>query len=127
MNCGGDLKPNFDNASESFKRLNPHLFGVGAVAPSQPKPGGLSPAPATDALEKRGSFSLVVSLVSFRRKLLDDDNLSGSCKHLRDAISASLGLDDGDRRIRWEYGQVESRGKTGVAVKIELSNEKGQR
>lgn len=118
------MKPNFDNASESFKRLNPSLFSVGAVAPAQPKPGGLRSAPAKDAVEKGGSFRLVVSLVSFRRQLLDDDNLNGSCKHLRDAIATSLGLDDGDQRIRWEYGQIESRGRAGVAVKIELTNDK---
>lgn len=119
------MKPNFDNASEAFKRLNPHLFGVGAMASTKPKPGGLSTAPAKDAVEKRGSFSLVVCLVSFRRKLLDDDNLSGSCKHLRDAIAASLGLDDGDKRIRWEYGQVETRGLTGVAVRIDYCGGSG--
>lgn len=114
------MKSDFPNASESFKRLNPHLYGLGAVAATKPKPhGGGIPAPA-HTVEKRSPFSLVISFVAFRRKLLDDDNLSGSCKHLRDAISNSIGIDDGDKRIRWQYFQCETRGQTGVAVKIEF-------
>lgn len=38
---------------------------------------------------------------------------------MRDAVAAWLGIDDGDPRVRWEYGQVETRGAQGVLVKIE--------
>ena len=61
---------------------------------------------------------MVVSLVGHRRRKLDDDNFVGACKHLRDAIAASLGLDDGDPRLRWEYGQHETHGVEGVSVTI---------
>lgn len=108
------------HVQERLIRDNPNAFGVGPVATTKPKPhGGGIPAPA-HTVEKRSPFSLVISFVAFRRKLLDDDNLSGSCKHLRDAISNSIGIDDGDKRIRWQYFQCETRGQTGVAVKIEL-------
>lgn len=50
---------------------------------------------------------------------MDSDNLAGGLKYLRDAIAESLGLDDADRFIVWEYHQVETRGAEGVAVKIE--------
>lgn len=115
-----NLKSDFPNASNEFKRLNPHLFGVGPVAATEPKPNRGSITAPAHPVEKRSSFSLVISFVAFRRKLLDDDNLSGSCKHLRDAVANSLGIDDGSNLIRWQYFQCETRGQTGVAVKIEL-------
>lgn len=62
---------------------------------------------------------MVISLVGHRRRKLDDDNFVGACKHLRDAIAASLGIDDGDPRLRWEYSQHETAGAEGVMVKIE--------
>lgn len=36
---------------------------------------------------------------------LDDDNLAGSAKHLRDGIAHALGIDDGGRLARWHYQQ----------------------
>jgi len=62
---------------------------------------------------------VVVCVVVFRRQRLDDDNLSGGLKALRDAIAASLGLDDGDARIRFEYSQHLTTGKPGTLVRIE--------
>lgn len=54
-----------------------------------------------------------------RAKLLDSDNLAGGgLKSLRDAIAASLGLDDSDKFIIWEYGQFYSN-REGVLVRIE--------
>lgn len=60
-----------------------------------------------------------VTIIRFGHKLLDDDNLSASYKSLRDGIARSLAIDDGDHRIRFEYGQVETRGKTGTIVRME--------
>ena len=68
---------------------------------------------------KRG-LAVVVSLVACVRKEYDSDNLYGAIKPLRDAIAATLGLDDADKRIRWEYAQSCTRGQTGVIVKIEI-------
>lgn len=36
---------------------------------------------------------------------LDDDNLSGSLKAIRDAMAEWLGLDDRDPRVGWRYAQ----------------------
>ena len=60
-----------------------------------------------------------VTLISFRRRELDDDNLVGGFKPMRDAIARWLGLDDSQRIIDWQYGQIETKGRTGTAVKIE--------
>lgn len=62
----------------------------------------------------------VVSLVAVLRKPFDDDNLVASLKPLRDAISASLVIDDGDKRIRFQYGQMPTQGREGVLVHIEV-------
>ena len=61
-----------------------------------------------------------VSLIVCSRRELDDDNLRGSLKPLRDAIADTLGIDDGDKRIRFEYGWHETKGEEGVMVKVEF-------
>ena len=60
-----------------------------------------------------------VCIVSVRLGILDRDNLTGGAKHLRDRIAESLGLDDRDDQIVWEYGQVQTRGRRGTMVRIE--------
>ena len=110
----------FPNASETFKRLNPAIFGVGGSAAAQPQHRGPVAAPKKDGNKARKQRCVVVSLVVFRRRELDDDNLVGGCKALRDAIAASLEIDDGDTaRIRFEYAQVITTARTGVLVKIQ--------
>jgi hypothetical protein len=113
------MNPDFKNASESFKRLNPHLLG--GIPPTQPKPDGRRNLAPAYAPQKGRARSVVVSLVGCRRRKLDDDNFVGACKHLRDAIAASLGLDDGDPCLRWEYSQHETRGAEGIMVKIQVT------
>ena len=55
---------------------------------------------------------------------LDDDNLRGALKGVRDEVAAWIGLDDRDARIRWVYGQITcERGRW--AVKIEVQDEEG--
>jgi hypothetical protein len=49
---------------------------------------------------------------------MDDDNLPGSLKAIRDEVASVLGVDDGDKaRIRFAYAQ--ERGEWGVRVRIE--------
>lgn len=50
---------------------------------------------------------------------LDDDNLRGALKSVRDGVADAFGLDDRDPRIEWRYWQV--RGK-GYAVAIEVES-----
>lgn len=48
---------------------------------------------------------------------LDDDNLAGSLKNVRDAVAAWLGVDDRDRqRVRYLYEQ--QRGLWGVGIQF---------
>lgn len=115
------MKDEFPNASESFKRLNPHLFAVRPVETNLPEP---APSPALDrrrAKHQTGEGSLavrVVFIVACKRRL-DDDNLQGACKPLRDAVAASLGIDDGSKRLTFEYHQIHSTDE-GVIVQVAL-------
>ena len=65
-----------------------------------------------------------VSLCRFGPKKLDDDNLRGALKAIRDGVSDALGIDDGDSRVRWEYDQEAGSKQYSVYVKIV---EKGDR
>lgn len=63
--------------------------------------------------EARGKGSLgeqkrrpVVTITSFRIATLDDDNLRGGLKTLRDCIAAGLDLDDAESIVEWRYHQV---------------------
>ena len=115
------------NVSKAVRRLNPHIYGapkndfVGAL----PEPKRQShPIPALDQSQEahrsgKGSLGVLVTLISCRHKLLDDDNLAYSLKGLRDAVAKSIGIDDADRRVRWQYGQCETHGEQGTIVTIE--------
>ena len=69
--------------------------------------------------ESKDGMGYRISLIAMLRRTLDSDNLVGSQKPLRDAIAATLGLDDADPRLNWEYAQVKTTGQEGVIVKIE--------
>lgn len=47
----------------------------------------------------------VVKLVRYSAGRLDDDNLRGALKGVRDGIAEKLGIDDADPRVSWEYDQ----------------------
>ena len=70
---------------------------------------------------------LVVTITRIAPRELDDDNLAGSAKHVRDGIADALGIDDRDSRVRWRYEQAKgighSRGMYSCAVRVEeMSN-----
>lgn len=54
---------------------------------------------------RSGNVGVRVTLIAVRQKRLDDDNLAGGFKALRDSIAESLGIDDGDDRVEWIYRQ----------------------
>jgi hypothetical protein len=60
-----------------------------------------------------------IAIISFRRRRLDDDNLSGGAKALRDAVARWIGIDDGSPRLAWEYHQVIGNGTEQTCVKID--------
>lgn len=114
------MKANEITGSESFWRRNPHLCSVGSVETKVAQPTSAQTLVGQCSKLKAGKAGLgvrVVFIVACKRRL-DDDNLQGSLKPLRDAIADSLQLDDGDRRITWEYNQVHTRYDEGVFVKI---------
>lgn len=62
---------------------------------------------------------VVVRLVRFSAGVLDDDNLQGALKPVRDGCSDRLGVPDNDPRIRFEYGQARcKRGEYGVRIEV---------
>ena len=113
-----EITQRYPHASESFIRRN---LDVCPVAPRVGQQAALRPL--DKGIQKRqkgkGSVAIVVSLITFRTRELDDDGNVAALKPLRDAIAASLGLDDADKRLRFEYSQCETRGWEGVIVKVE--------
>lgn len=103
------------NASESTIRAN---LDLGAGQDPKPQPHPLPALDQKSQVQRGSSLGLVVSLVCFRSKLVDFDNLVAGCKPLRDAVAATLGLDDADPRLEWEYHQIKTTGPNGVLVKV---------
>lgn len=100
--------------------------GVGQLQPQIPKQkerGTLDSATSRQQKSRNcvafGGPFVRVTLVNFRRRILDDDNYRAGCKGLRDAIARWLGLDDNEKFIKWNYAQVQTDGEIGMAVKIE--------
>lgn len=56
-------------------------------------------------------FPCVVKMTRISSRLLDDDNLVGAFKHVRDYVAdciiphKPIGRSDSDKRIKWEYAQ----------------------
>jgi hypothetical protein len=66
----------------------------------------------------RVDLPVLVTITRLGPRTLDDDNLAGSAKALRDGIAARLNVDDGDTaRIRFQYRQEKSKG---YAVRVTL-------
>lgn len=115
-----ELSRLFPNASKSCIRAN-------APALDRPQDGSteqVAVRPLEHGIKKRkkgkGSVAIHVSLVSYRRRLLDPDAVAFSHKKLVDCIAEWLCIDDADPRVRWEWHQVQTNGPEGVAVKIEI-------
>lgn len=100
----------------------PKRNDLGGLGQPQREPDTVQALDSSHAPRKTGksSVGICVEIISFRKRLLDDDNLSSGCKPLRDAIAKSLGLDDGDPLLRWDYQQVRTTGQTGTLVKISV-------
>lgn len=94
------------------------MGGLAHTEPEQGKIPALACGSSKQKRRKKGVVECIVSIVSYRSRLLDDDNLQGGAKPLRDAIAETLHIDDGDPRIRFEYDQIETRGSTGTQVLI---------
>lgn len=75
-----------------------------------------------DWKQQLGGPPYVVTLVRVGPHGLDEDNVQGACKAIRDQVAAELGLDDSPRSpITWRYEQ--RKGEYGVEVRIESAAE----
>lgn len=63
-----------------------------------------------------------VTLTRMSPRLLDDDNLRGALKSVRDGVADALGIDDRDQRVEWHYKQEKSK-QIGVFVLIDDGKE----
>lgn len=66
----------------------------------------------------------VVTLTRVASRALDDDNLRGAMKAVRDGIADRLGVDDRDARVAWQYAQrtgKQAGGVRGVEVLLEAA------
>lgn len=95
---------------------------MGAVGPEKREPCPPSTLganlPRNRSRQKR--LVVIVTLIACRNILCDDDNSGmGGSKALRDAVAKSLGIDDGDPRIRFQYGQQLTTGPEGTIVMIQ--------
>jgi hypothetical protein len=96
---------------------------LGGEAPKEPKDqGGVAKRLAKPVRPGRAAAGKArpvvrVTITSYRRRLLDDDNLTAGCKGLRDAVAESLGVDDGIGLVEWECLQVLARSE-GTLVTI---------
>lgn len=62
----------------------------------------------------------VVTLTRLSAGTLDDDNLQGAGKAIRDGIADAMGIADNDRGVSWQYQQEKCpRGTFGVRIRIE--------
>ena len=68
-----EIKSRYPNASESFIRANVSVAGAGAVAKLERNP--CNGALATEKIQRQSGQRFLVRVTSFRRRLLDEDNL----------------------------------------------------
>ena len=48
---------------------------------------------------------VTITITRIGQQRMDDDNLAGGCKNIRDGISDWLALDDGSAWLTWRYDQ----------------------
>jgi hypothetical protein len=62
-----------------------------------------------------------VDMVRIAPGELDDDNLPAALKSVRDEIAKQLGVDDRDKRVRWQCHQERGRrGEYSVRIRVEF-------
>lgn len=100
----------------AIRAANPALGGV--ESSQQPKPPRALERNAQAKQSRERSLAVCVQIIGLRRRRLDDDNFAAGAKPLRDAIAASLAIDDGASAIRFEYAQAQTEGPEGTIVRI---------
>lgn len=72
--------------------------------------------PLAPLLRRCLPIDVTMTRVSSRGRLMDDDNLTGAFKHVRDQIARCIGIDDADPRIKFTTQQI--RGPNGCVVRF---------
>ena len=95
--------------SKTNDHANWHVRASKAKAQRAAAVDALAPTPVPE-------FPLVVLLTRVAPRALDDDNLRGAFKSVRDGCADWLGVPDNDPRVRWEYNQAKGAPKQTAAV-----------
>jgi hypothetical protein len=67
-----------------------------------------------------GNLRLAIRLTRVAMRQMDSDNLAAGLKAVRDGVSDALQMNDGDRRLDWQYAQQKGkRGEYAVLVTIQ--------
>ena len=70
--------------------------------------------------QPKPALPAVITIARIAPRELDDDNLAGGCKAVRDGIADWLGLDDRDKRLTWRYEQRKGkRAEYATEIRIE--------
>ena len=70
------------------------------------------------AKERPPELPVTVELTRHGTRLLDDDNVVASMKHVRDGVADWLGVDDGDARITWVVKQRKAPKHPGTMILV---------
>jgi hypothetical protein len=73
--------------------------------------------------EPRGEpfrFPVTVIITRIAPRALDDDNLAGAAKSVRDGVADALGIDDRDPRVKWAVAQRKGRPRE-YGAEVELT------
>lgn len=65
---------------------------------------------------RKHELPCMVRITRIGPRALDDDNLAGACKSIRDGIADRLGIDDGSEAVAWRYAQ--RKGPYGVEIEF---------
>jgi len=108
------------NPSEAFKRLNPEFYETrSAASRAQLEPAVRHESMATEKREAINPGRIQIRIVSYRRRLLDPDNLCP--KYFIDCLRYSnLITDDREQDIELQTRQVKVKAKSDERTEIEL-------
>lgn len=82
---------------------------------------------AVPGMRVQTALPVTVRLVRLSAGTLDDDNLQGALKAIRDGVADAYGIPDNEPRIRWEYAQERcKRGAFGVRIEFHALGQAGE-
>jgi hypothetical protein len=102
------IKKHFPNASQAFIEAN---CSVGGLESAERKPDPVQALDKREEIQRRRKSRLVVSIeiIALLRRFSDYD-----------CIATSLGTDDGDKRLRWNFAICRTSGREQTIVRISV-------